>query len=103
MRTLMVPYTELAQKKKAPAKRKHSGEVTCLVVLGGGFIATGSTDMTIKIWDDKGGKMRTELKGHIGAVLGLDCFDGEGLEARILSCSADRTARLWEVQITACM
>jgi WD40 repeat protein len=59
----------------------------------GGFLATGSFDKTIKLWDPKSGKETKTLPGHQGLVLAVDVAKDGSLVA---SGGADNRARLWD-------
>lgn len=56
------------------------------------FIATGSADKTIRLWDPSTGKCTRVLHGHSGAVRGLAVHPTKPL---LVSVSSDRTVRLW--------
>ena len=59
----------------------------------GNFIATGSTDCSLIIWDAVSGKQRKTCVGHTGSVQSV-CFV---TNARILSGSSDKSVILWDV------
>lgn len=48
---------------------KHKDEISCIMNLKNGTIATGSFDTTIKIWEPNTGKCRRILDGHTHVVL----------------------------------
>lgn len=54
-------------------------------------IATGGADKSIHLWDTESGAKLRDLEGHTGTVYDLEAFE----DGRILSCSSDRTARVW--------
>ncbi|PWN53954.1 putative platelet-activating factor acetylhydrolase ib alpha subunit [Violaceomyces palustris] len=64
----------------------------------GQFIATGSRDKTIKIWDSAGQCLRT-LVGHDNWVRGL-AFSPNG--KNLLSVSDDKTMRVWDLKTGRC-
>ena len=58
----------LLLQKSHKFKSNHTESVNCLVVLPNGYLASGSNDRKIKIWDTNTGiEMRT-LEGHTAAV-----------------------------------
>ncbi|KAF2460477.1 platelet-activating factor acetylhydrolase IB alpha subunit [Lineolata rhizophorae] len=57
------------------------------------FIATGSRDKTIKVWDGRGTLIKT-LVGHDNWVRGLVFHPGGKY---LLSCSDDKTIRCWDL------
>ena len=57
------------------------------------FIATGSRDKTIKIWDGRGTLIKT-LVGHDNWVRGLVFHPGGKY---LVSCSDDKTLRCWDL------
>jgi len=78
-------YPNLAQiagLKKAPAATSSSE-----------FVATGSRDKSIKIWDSRGTLLKT-LMGHDNWVRGLVFHPGGKY---LLSVSDDRTIRCWDL------
>ncbi len=73
----------------------HTGEITCAAMgdlkEGGGMLATGSTDGTIRLWDDSAKAMGT-LRGHKGRVTSVALGPG----ARwLVSGATDETVRIW--------
>ncbi|KAN0065163.1 Lissencephaly-1 [Thecaphora frezii] len=64
----------------------------------GQFIATGSRDKTIKVWDSAGQCLKT-LSGHDNWVRGL-AFAPNG--KFLLSVSDDKTMRVWDLQSGRC-
>jgi dynein assembly factor with WDR repeat domains 1 len=57
-------------------------------------------DRTCKIWDINKGKCVETLRGHIDKVLDL-CFNSTG--TRLVTASADSTARVYNVHTGACI
>ena len=58
------------------------------------WIATGSYDGTIKIWDVEEGRELRALTGHSGAVKAITISpDGQ----RLASTAADKTVRIWNI------
>ena len=65
-------------------------------VYGGGvqaFVASGSEDGDIVIWDVVRKNILQRLSGHEGVVLGIDSLSGQDL---LVSGGLDRTVRIWE-------
>lgn len=59
----------------------------------GDVVATSGYDGTVRIWDAKNGTLRNTLAGHVGDVLSVTFLD----EHRLISTSADNSARLWQL------
>jgi F-box and WD-40 domain protein MET30 len=69
----------------------HTNGVTCLQFDDtGGFLATGSYDATIKIWDIQTGEERITLRGHTRGIRTLR-FDG----SKLFSGSLDGSVRIY--------
>eukprot|EP01091_Cochliopodium_minus_P014328 TRINITY_DN4846_c0_g1_i2.p1 TRINITY_DN4846_c0_g1~~TRINITY_DN4846_c0_g1_i2.p1 ORF type:complete len:337 (+),score=64.76 TRINITY_DN4846_c0_g1_i2:257-1267(+) len=64
------------------------------------FVATGSRDKTIKIWDINTGSCVKELKGHDNWVRSVQ-FHPEG--KYLLSCSDDKTIKIWDIEQQRCI
>src|SRR5437763_1297037 len=60
----------------------------------GRTLASGSHDLTVKLWEVASGKLLRTLKGHTGIVSNL-AFDPTG--RTLASGSDDHTVKLWEV------
>jgi WD40 repeat protein/RNase P subunit RPR2 len=73
----------------------HKGWVSSVAVSPDGkWAASGSHDMTVKIWDLENGACRTTLEGHTNQVSSVAITpDGK----RILSGSNDNTIHVWDV------
>lgn len=61
----------------------------------GQYIATGSADMTIKIWDGVTYELINTLHGHGEIIYDLQFTPDNRY---LISCSRDHTVRLWNVQ-----
>ncbi|KAH7889543.1 WD40-repeat-containing domain protein [Phlebopus sp. FC_14] len=66
----------------------------------GSYVATGSRDKTIKLWDTQSGQMLKNLAGHDNWVRAL-VFHPSG--KLLLSASDDKTIRVWELSTGRCM
>ncbi|PLW22698.1 hypothetical protein PCASD_13744 [Puccinia coronata f. sp. avenae] len=64
------------------------------------FVATGSRDKTIRIWDCSSGQCLKTLVGHDNWIRGL-VFHPNG--RHLLSCSDDKTIRAWEIRTGRCV
>ena len=71
----------------------HTGAVTSVAALGSKYIATGSADKTIKIWNATNGILIQTLIGHNGSVDSLLGLPG----GRFASGSADKTIKIWNL------
>jgi WD40 repeat protein len=61
----------------------------------GKYIATGSRDKTVKLWDFNTAQLLKVFKGHTGAVNQVNFApDGDS----ILTASEDQTAKLWDLE-----
>jgi WD40 repeat protein len=71
----------------------HTGSVISLCVLPNGWLASGSDDSTIRLWDVATAAETACLAGHSRWVRAL-CAVADG---RLASGSDDKTIRLWDV------
>ena len=71
----------------------HSGSVLALTLLPNGFIASGSADSTIKIWDITKTDPLFTLTDHSGQINALTLINNDYL----VSCSNDKTIKLWSL------
>ncbi|MCC3433605.1 MAG: serine/threonine protein kinase, partial [Microcoleus sp. PH2017_04_SCI_O_A] len=75
--------------------RDNSGDVLCVALSrDGGFLATGSRDGSIYLWDTATGGLLELLTGHGGEVLSVAFSADAGCLA---SGSGDRTVKIWRV------
>ena len=65
----------------------------------GALIASGSADMSIRIWQNTSEGRSNVMKGHIAAVNSV-CFSSD--DQYLLSGSDDKTLRLWSVSDNLC-
>lgn len=78
-----------------PIEEAHSQAVRSIVFNSkGDKFATGSSDCTIKLWDQNGRQIGKDFKGHEGIVRSVVFSPTEDL---IASCSDDGTIRLWDL------
>jgi COMPASS component SWD3 len=59
------------------------------------FAASGSEDGAVLCWDVVSKKILQKLEGHNDVVLGVDTCSAGGRRL-VVSCSLDRTVRIWE-------
>ncbi|CCW46000.1 Protein qui-1 [Caenorhabditis elegans] len=79
------------------AKLSHSDEITCFATSpkGGNFIATGSRDMSLKIWQIDKGFLTQVLVGHENVVT-CCCISFD--ERLVVSGARDEKIIVWNVQ-----
>ena len=56
------------------------------------FVASGSEDGAVVLWDVTSKKVLQRLEAHSGVVLGVDTMGGD-----MATCGVDGTVRLWRV------
>ncbi|HET9248826.1 MAG TPA: WD40 repeat domain-containing protein, partial [Actinomycetota bacterium] len=61
----------------------------------GRWIATGSYDSSVRIWNAEGGKLEDRLQGHPGVVNSVDWAPDS---RRLVSAGSEGTARVWEIE-----
>jgi len=66
---------------------------------GGPFLASGSRDKTIKVWDVTSGQCLFSLVGHDNWVRGLSWHPGGKY---LLSASDDKSLRIWDIAHKRC-
>ncbi|MGH9764714.1 MAG: ADP-ribosylation factor-like protein, partial [Blastocatellia bacterium] len=66
----------------------------------GKYIASGSADKTVRVWDSGTGKQVMKLEGHEHYVMSV-AWSGDG--KRIASGSDDKTVRVWDSETGACL
>lgn len=68
----------------------------------GNFIATGSADRTLRIWNPEKPQVKssTELRGHTGPIERVAWNPTK--EAELASVSSDGTCKFWDVKTKTC-
>lgn len=90
---LLVPYFSVAEEVKS--LQGHQEAVAAVAYSPDGqFLATGSFDKTIKLWDAKTLKEIKTFSGHTDLVLTL-AFSPDG--SRLISGSQDNTVKVWSL------
>ncbi len=85
---------KLGSVNKLLSRNRHKEKVTSLAFSqDNNFLASGSADQTIKIWDLRTGKLVSTLSAHTGTVKDL-LFTPDG--KRLISASSDKTVKIWE-------
>ncbi|KAJ2402820.1 hypothetical protein GGI23_000438 [Coemansia sp. RSA 2559] len=74
----------------------HLGNVKCTQYVGpyGNFIASGSSDNTIRIWDTESSECLATLRGHTSRIWDI-CVDRMG--TTLISASGDCTVKIWDI------
>ena len=70
----------------------HTSDVTCLVVVND-YLASGSQDNTVKLWNLETKQLVATLGGHTDFVLSLTEINGY-----LVSSSQDTTIKLWSIE-----
>ena len=73
---------------------KHKDWVGAIALVGGGHIATGGREETVRVWDLQTEKVKHVFEGHCDEVSALAVLD-DG--ATIVSASYDCTIRRWDL------
>jgi WD40 repeat protein len=77
----------------------HLGQVNNISFSGNDkWLASGSSDMTVRVWDVETGKQLSVLKGHTDQVIGV-YFSQDSLSQYIASTSFDKTVKLWDTKL----
>ena len=79
----------------------HSNCVNSVVASPDGkYLASGSLDETIKLWDAKSGECIRTLEGHSDVVSSV-CWSPD--EKYLASCSTDNTLKMWDAESGECI
>ena len=77
---------------------QNKGEVWCLEFSHNGrLLATAGSDPTVVLYDTVGFQVRLYLKGHEDGVAHLSWSPND---SRLITCSRDRTAKVWDVEVS---
>ena len=68
-------------------------QITCLKYLSNGYVASGSSDGTVNIWNPKTWSSIQKYSEHTSYVLNLDQIDNDTM----VSGSYDQTIRIWKI------
>lgn len=78
----------------------HVSHITCLEMTKTGYIATGSVDKTIRIWDLGGLVCHKVLKGHKDKVL---CVAVTPCGKKVFSGGEDHSVGIWNIESGECL
>ena len=68
----------------------------------GNFVATGSADRSVRVWDINGGFCTHSFKDHSDIVQRVS-FDPNATSLRLFSCSDDNTIRVYDLVSQQCV
>ncbi len=92
---LLLPLFLFSQQLETVIQKGHDQRVLAVAVSpDSNFVATGSRDRTVKLWELSTGREVRNFLGHDGSVNGI-AFSTDG-KYMLTSCS-DMTAKIWEV------
>ena len=94
-RSVMLNYPGISNVFTSPTANQHEESVTSIAYSPDGcYLASGSQDNTIKIWDLVTGKEKTTLKGHLNEVTSVS-YSPDG--RYLASGSNDNTVKIWDL------
>ncbi|PVU86082.1 hypothetical protein BB560_006816, partial [Smittium megazygosporum] len=75
----------------------HTDNVKCVAFVGenGDYVASGSSDNTVKIWDIETGECVATCSGHTSKIWDI-CVDKSG--STMFSASGDKTIKIWSLK-----
>ncbi|KAJ2236371.1 hypothetical protein IWW45_001850 [Coemansia sp. RSA 485] len=75
----------------------HLGNIKCTAYVGanGKYVASGSSDNCIRIWDSESAECMATLRGHTSRIWDI-CVDRDG--STLFSASGDGTVRIWDIR-----
>ncbi|KAJ2785618.1 hypothetical protein H4R18_000434 [Coemansia javaensis] len=75
----------------------HLGNVKCTAYVGrhGRYVASGSSDNTVRIWDTETAECAAVLRGHTSRIWDI-CVDSAG--STLISASGDSTVKIWDIR-----
>ncbi|KAG0280977.1 hypothetical protein BGZ95_007652 [Linnemannia exigua] len=91
-------WSTKGKKSLGPVLYGHTDSVTSVAFsANGNWLASSSSDRTVRVWDVSAGALISTLTGHSGGVYKV-AFSPNGLQ--MVSVGADMKARLWESDFT---
>lgn len=83
--------------------KAHKSSIWSMIELSNGFLVSGSSDKSIKIWDvkNKNDKSVTTFRGTQGHQATVFCL-GEIEPTKIISGSEDKTLKIWDLDLKQC-
>ncbi|TPX53632.1 hypothetical protein SeMB42_g00650 [Synchytrium endobioticum] len=77
----------------------HTGNVKCVDFVGedGKWIASGSSDNTVRIWELESATILSVLEGHASRIWDVTSSKGG---ARVASASGDGTVKIWDMKLS---
>ncbi|KAL7916620.1 hypothetical protein GGI35DRAFT_485739 [Trichoderma velutinum] len=87
-----------------PCKQFIEGRSNCIECIAfsydSKFLASGSRDQTLKVWDLDTGECLQQMAGHRGFILSVD-FSHDS--SQLVSASSDHTIRIWHTESGECI